>query len=93
MNPQEKAKELVDKFDKPTRYWDQAEGWQSDLSSAKLAAIIAVDIFIQIAEGSDELVTKLIGLLPLADRVYFKDADRSKAATYWKNVKEEINKL
>ncbi len=43
MTPEEKAKELVEKFISPTKVYHEHLGWVNYLDSAKECALIAVD--------------------------------------------------
>jgi hypothetical protein len=47
MTPQEKAKELVEKFIPHTRVFHEALGWEDYIDSAKQCALIAVDELIE----------------------------------------------
>lgn len=89
MDAKLKAKQLVNKFKGPM---PTAAYYVID-ESAKDCALIAVDVLIEVTDNADDLVTKLIGLLPVKDIVYFKEANESKAGMFWRNVKEEIIKL
>jgi hypothetical protein len=50
MTPEEKAKELFDKFSIRTKFFDELEGWKEriDLSKAKQFALVAVDEILKI---------------------------------------------
>jgi hypothetical protein len=72
MTPEEKAKELFEKFLSPTKVYHEHLGWVNYLDSAKECALIAVDEIINSVD--DEHVSDI-----------FND--------YWKEVKQEINKL
>jgi hypothetical protein len=65
MSPKERAKELVDKFKKNTRAYNETNGWEDSAYDAKQCALIAVHEILQITARDD----------------------------YWKNVKQEIEKL
>jgi len=43
MTPEEKAKELVNKFTSHTRVFHEVLGWEDYIDSAKQCALIAVD--------------------------------------------------
>lgn len=44
MTPEEKANQLIEKFEEPTQQWDEVTGeWKDDIDNAKQCAIIAVD--------------------------------------------------
>jgi hypothetical protein len=65
MSPKERAKELVDKFKKNTRAYNETNGWEDSAYDAKQCALIAVNEILQITARDD----------------------------YWRNVKQEIEKL
>jgi hypothetical protein len=65
MSPKERAKELVDKFKKNTRAYNETNGWEDSAYDAKQCALIAVHEILQITARDD----------------------------YWRNVKQEIEKL
>ena len=89
ITPAEKAKELYTKYER-LFIGANADSWTKE---AKQCALISIEDLIVVARNSDKVITDLIGLLPLADRIYFKDADKSKAETFWVKVRDEINKL
>lgn len=47
MTPQEKAKELVDKYIEWTQEWSEIDGYIIDMYNAKQCALIAVDLVIE----------------------------------------------
>jgi hypothetical protein len=65
MSPKERAKELVDKFKKNTRAYNETNGWEDSAYDAKQCALIAVHEILQITARDN----------------------------YWKNVKQEIEKI
>jgi hypothetical protein len=65
MSPKERAKELVDKFKKNTRAYNETNGWEDSAYDAKQCALIAVHEILKITARDD----------------------------YWKEVKNEIEKL
>ena len=50
MSPEEKAKELFDKFSIRTKFFDELEGWKEhiDSSEAKQFALVAIDEILNI---------------------------------------------
>lgn len=75
---EEKAKELVDKFEPLTRQFDNDEGWIINLQDAKQCAIIAVD--------------EIINAIKLIEKDYHEGYFSSDIAHY-QSVKEEIINL
>jgi len=53
MSPKERAKELVDKFKKNTRAYNETNGWEDSAYDAKQCALIAVDEILQITARDD----------------------------------------
>ena len=51
MSPKERAKELIDKFKKNTRAYNETNGWEDSAYDAKQCALIAVD---EVIEALDE---------------------------------------
>jgi hypothetical protein len=47
MSPKERAKELVDKFKKNTRAYNETNGWEDSAYDSKQCALIAVDEVIE----------------------------------------------
>jgi hypothetical protein len=92
MTPEEKAKELFDKFSRHIMHFDEFEGWKEyiDSSEAKQCALIAVD--------------EIINSTPLdpnfadwddcgGEHRYWYDAQKTQAFHYWQEVKKEIENL
>jgi hypothetical protein len=77
MTPKEKAKELVDKFKKNTRAYNETNGWEDSAYDAKQCALIAVD---EIIKYTKEIIM-----------IYDLSFDVSDS--YWIQVKQEIEKL
>ena len=76
MTPQEKAKELVNKFNKIDSDSEMFDGFKMTLFYSQRCALIAVDEIMQHAENS----------------YYNKDIING-AKLYWKEVKQEIEKI
>ena len=53
MSPKERAKELVDKFKKNTRAYNETNGWEDSAYDAKQCALIAVHEILQITARDD----------------------------------------
>ena len=53
MTPKEKAKELVDKFKKNTRAYNETNGWEDSAYDAKQCALIAVYEILKITARDD----------------------------------------
>ena len=80
MTPKEKAKELVNKFIRPTRLYDEILGWEDYIPSAKQCALIAVD--------------EIINARPTTDGMIIGDTQtRPLTINYWEEVKQEIEKI
>jgi hypothetical protein len=54
MTPEEKAKELVEKFLSPTKVYHEHLGWVNYLDSAKECALIAIDEILNTIEYSSQ---------------------------------------
>lgn len=78
MTPEQKAKELVEKFKVHTKMWDDYRGFEVDEYSAKECALIAVEEILK--EHCHESENKN----PIAQERWI---------AYWVEVKEEITKL
>jgi hypothetical protein len=78
MTPEEKAKELVNKFIPHTRVFHEVLGWEDYIDSAKKCALIAVDELIK----SHYLLTTTHDIKP-----------SMRCKSYWNIVKHEIEKL
>lgn len=63
MTPKEKANELVDKFKKNTRAFNETTGWGDYLFDAKECALIAVDQIILANPHSNPLNTDPISTM------------------------------
>jgi hypothetical protein len=80
MTPKEKAEELFVKFIPHTRVFHEVLGWENYEDSAKQCAVIAVETTIQtLNEYIRDLDVRGNVLLDLID--------------YWREVKQEIDKL
>lgn len=77
MKAQEKAKELVDKFKKNTRAFNETTGWGDYLYDAKQCALIAVDQIILANPHSNP----------------FNTFDTFSTMHYWVEVRKEIQKI
>jgi hypothetical protein len=78
MTPKEKAQELIKKFSFNTRCFSETKGWEDSFFDAKECALIAVD----------ELIESHLLLTTTHER---EPSIRCKR--YWKEVKQEIEKL
>ena len=78
MTPKEKAKELINKFIKPTIKWNAINGvdYYNDINTAKKCALIAVD----------EILSDYKNYLMHENTEY-------KGLMYWQEVKQEIEAL
>jgi hypothetical protein len=84
MTPQEKAKELVDKFIEFTKEWDEIDGYVVDEYRAKECALIAVEELMRFEKASINLMNDFMKVVNLGfDRKGF----------YYEDVKKEIEKL
>jgi hypothetical protein len=54
MTPEQKAKELVDKFKYNTRAFNETNGWEDTCYNAKQCALIAVDEILNAGKDVDE---------------------------------------
>jgi hypothetical protein len=80
MTPEEKAKELFNKFSRHIMHFDELEGWKEriDLSQAKKFALIAVGELIK----SHYLLTTTHDIKP-----------SMRCKSYWQEVEQEIKNL
>lgn len=84
MNPQEKAQELVGKYIPHTRVFHEVLGWEDYLDSAKQCALIAVDEILEATKHEYQ--------------IQYESGEWSreigyKYSEYWKQVRNEIEKL
>ena len=77
MTPKEKADELIYKFSTPLKVFDELEGWVIHVDSSKAKGHALVAV--------DELI-KIHYLLTTTH-------DTSPSINYWKEVKQELEKL
>jgi hypothetical protein len=63
MKAQEKAKQLVDKFKKNTRAFNETTGWGDYLYDAKQCALIAVDQIILANPHSNPFNTEVVSTM------------------------------
>jgi len=82
MTPEEKAKELFDKFSRHIMHFDELEGWKEhiDSSEAKKFALVAVDEIIYAHNKIQNFLFNEIGYLITRPE-------------YWQEVKKEIENL
>lgn len=86
MTPEEKAKELIDKFTPDTMDWTETRGYAVNTKGAKSCALIAVDEIINTNKWFfAENYSKTIDM-EITEKY-------SKLVNFWYEVKEEINKL
>lgn len=78
MNPEEKAKELVEKFKAHTQQFNESKGWYEDIEAAKACALICVS----------ELISDWRQYKGMYEQGIF-DSE----LTYWVEVRESIQKL
>ena len=92
MTPEEKAKELIDKFSERRKILTETKGWVQhvDSSKAKGHALVAVDIIID----SSPLEPNFADWDDCGgEHRYFYDAQKTHALHFWKEVKQEIEKI
>jgi len=77
MTPKKKAEELINKFSTPLKVFSQLEGWITHIDSSKAKGHALVAV--------DELI-KIHYLLTTTQ-------ETSPSINYWKEVKQEIEKL
>lgn len=87
MKPKEKAEELVGKFISHTLIFDEGAGWLEDKDEAKHCALIAVDEIIKSREDDGHFDDSL----SVTSSEYY--TPHPMYLTYWKVVKQEIEKL
>ena len=82
MTPEEKAKELFNKFSRHIMHFDELEGWKEyiDSSEAKKFALVAVDEIIYAHNKIQNFLFNEIGYLITRPE-------------YWQEVKKEIENL
>ena len=95
MSQKERAKELVDKFKKNTRAYNETNGWEDSAYDAKQCALIAVD---EIQNVISLLKTTLnITAYKTAEDfnrdIRYNESLRHEAILYFDFVKQEIEKL
>jgi hypothetical protein len=97
MTPQEKAKELVDKFyqlfplNKDVNNTDGELHWEyNDWERAKQCALIAVD---EIINSEPRCPSNVDWDDVGGTHQYYYEAQREEALIYWQQVKQEIEKL
>ena len=77
MTPKEKAQDLIDKFSERRKFLTETKGWVENIDSSKAKGHALVAV--------DELI-KIHYLLTTTQ-------DTSPSISYWKEVKQEIEKL
>ena len=88
MTPKEKSQELVNKFIEFTRVFDDCSGWVDDIISAKQCALIAVDDIIYEVYSISHQYTAIYNIT--TSSYLYTDC---KELLFWKEVKQEIEKL
>lgn len=88
MSPKEKAKELVNKFQKQIFFAVSDE--RLDIEEAKGCALIAIDEIIESAPRyPNDVDWDDVG----ATHQYYYEAQHEESLNFWKQVKQEIEKL
>ena len=87
MTPQEKAKELFDKYADEFNFDDTYRGYREQ---SKQCALIVVD---EILKSEPRYPSNVDWDDAGATHQYYYEAQREEAARYWKEVKQEIEKL
>lgn len=81
--PKEKAIQLIEKFKKNTRAFNETNGWEDSSYDAKQCALICVDEIIDLAHFNT------ISYSNYADGEIVEYTER----VYWQEVKKEIEQL
>jgi len=92
MTPKEKAQELIDKFSERRKILTETKGWIThiDSSKAKGHALVAVDEIL----NSTPLDPNFADWDDCGGEFrYYHDAQKTHAFYFWKEVKQEIEKL
>lgn len=87
MTPQEKAKELFDKYADEFNFDDTYRGYREQ---SKQCALIVVD---EILKSEPRYPSNVDWDDAGATHQYYYEAQREEAARYWEEVKQEIEKL
>ena len=87
MTPQEKAKELFDKYADEFNFDDTYRGYREQ---SKQCALIVVD---EILKSEPRYPSNVDWDDVGATHQYYYEAQREEAARYWEEVKQEIEKL